>query len=138
VKGEMSLVGPRPERPYFVDQFRVAVPGYEDRHRVPAGMTGWAQVHGLRGDTSIKDRAVFDNQYVENWSLWRDLVILIRTVGTVVNIGALEGTEAHETHAEEKVRLEPGSGNRGVGQGEAGPEGKAELPVEPHSRDLVT
>jgi lipopolysaccharide/colanic/teichoic acid biosynthesis glycosyltransferase len=83
----MSLVGPRPERPYFVDQFRVAVPGYDDRHRVPAGMTGWAQVHGLRGDTSIKDRAVFDNQYVENWSLWKDLVILVRTVGTVVNGG---------------------------------------------------
>lgn len=87
LRGEMSLVGPRPERPYFVDQFRVAVPGYDDRHRVPAGMTGWAQVHGLRGDTSIKDRAVFDNQYVENWSLWKDLVILVRTVGTVVNGG---------------------------------------------------
>jgi exopolysaccharide biosynthesis polyprenyl glycosylphosphotransferase len=87
LRGEMSLVGPRPERPFFVDQFRVAVPGYDDRHRVPAGMTGWAQVHGLRGDTSIKDRAVFDNQYVENWSLWRDLVILVRTVGTVVNGG---------------------------------------------------
>jgi exopolysaccharide biosynthesis polyprenyl glycosylphosphotransferase len=87
LRGEMSLVGPRPERPFFVDQFRVAVPGYDDRHRVPAGMTGWAQVHGLRGDTSIKDRAVFDNQYVENWSLWRDLVILVRTVGTLVNGG---------------------------------------------------
>lgn len=87
MRGEMSLVGPRPERPYFADQFRVAVPGYDDRHRVPAGMTGWAQVHGLRGDTSIKDRAVFDNHYVENWSLWRDLVILVRTIGTVVNGG---------------------------------------------------
>src|SRR5919198_385458 len=78
LRGEMSLVGPRPERPYFVDQYRVAVPSYDDRHRVPAGVTGWAQVHGLRGDTSIKDRAVFDNEYVENWSLWRDLVILAR------------------------------------------------------------
>jgi len=84
LKGEMSLVGPRPERPFFVDQFRVAVPGYDDRHRVPAGMTGWAQVHGLRGDTSIADRAKFDNHYVENWSLWRDIVILFRTVGSVL------------------------------------------------------
>jgi exopolysaccharide biosynthesis polyprenyl glycosylphosphotransferase len=83
LRGEMSLVGPRPERPFFVDRFRVAVPGYDDRHRVPQGMTGWAQVHGLRGDTSIEDRAVFDNHYVENWSLWRDIVILVRTVGAV-------------------------------------------------------
>jgi exopolysaccharide biosynthesis polyprenyl glycosylphosphotransferase len=85
LRGEMSLVGPRPERPYFVDQFRVAVAGYDDRHRVPAGITGWAQVHGLRGDTSIDRRAVFDNHYVENWSLWRDIVILFRTIGTVVS-----------------------------------------------------
>src|SRR5207248_10962202 len=84
LRGEMSLVGPRPERPFFVDQFRVAVPGYDDRHRVPAGMTGWAQVHGLRGDTSIPDRAKFDNHYVENWSLWRDVVILFRTLGSVL------------------------------------------------------
>jgi len=84
LKGEMSMVGPRPERPYFVDQFRVAVPGYDDRHRVPQGITGWAQIHGLRGDTSIQERAVFDNQYVENWSLWRDVVILCRTVGAVL------------------------------------------------------
>jgi exopolysaccharide biosynthesis polyprenyl glycosylphosphotransferase len=84
VRGEMSLVGPRPERPFFVDQFRVTVQGYDDRHRVPAGLTGWAQIHGLRGDTSIPERAVFDNFYVENWSLWRDLVILFRTVGAVL------------------------------------------------------
>jgi exopolysaccharide biosynthesis polyprenyl glycosylphosphotransferase len=83
LRGEMSLVGPRPERPYFVDQFRVAVPEYDDRHRVPAGMTGWAQVHGLRGDTSIPQRARFDNHYVEHWSLWRDLVIVVRTIGAV-------------------------------------------------------
>jgi exopolysaccharide biosynthesis polyprenyl glycosylphosphotransferase len=82
--GSMSLVGPRPERPHYVDRFRVAVPRYDDRHRVPAGMTGWAQVHGLRGDTSIEDRAVFDNYYIENWSFWHDLVILARTFGTVL------------------------------------------------------
>lgn len=82
--GEMSLVGPRPERPFFVDQFRIAVPEYDDRHRVPAGITGWAQVHGLRGDTSIPQRARFDNHYVEHWSLWRDIVILFRTVSAVL------------------------------------------------------
>jgi lipopolysaccharide/colanic/teichoic acid biosynthesis glycosyltransferase len=67
-----------------VDRFRVAVPGYDDRHRVPVGITGWAQVHGLRGDTSIESRAVFDNNYVENWSLWLDVVILCRTLGAVL------------------------------------------------------
>ena len=87
LRGEMSLVGPRPERPFFVDQFRVAVQGYDDRHRVPAGITGWAQVHGLRGDTSIEERATFDNHYVENWSLWRDLVILSRTITQIVRLG---------------------------------------------------
>jgi exopolysaccharide biosynthesis polyprenyl glycosylphosphotransferase len=83
LRGEMSLVGPRPERPYFVDQYRVAVLHYDDRHRVPAGITGWAQVHGLRGDTSIQDRALFDNFYVENWSLWRDIVIVFRTLNQI-------------------------------------------------------
>ena len=84
VRGDMSLVGPRPERPHFVDQFNVAITRYDDRHRVPVGMTGWAQIHGLRGDTSIEDRARFDNHYVEHWSLWTDVVILIRTVAAVV------------------------------------------------------
>jgi exopolysaccharide biosynthesis polyprenyl glycosylphosphotransferase len=81
--GEMSLVGPRPERPHFVDRFSQSIPRYSSRHRVPAGMTGWAQVHGLRGDTSIEERAVFDNSYVENWSLWGDIKIIIRTVQQV-------------------------------------------------------
>jgi exopolysaccharide biosynthesis polyprenyl glycosylphosphotransferase len=84
LRGEMSLVGPRPERPFFVDRFRVAVHGYEDRHRVPVGITGWAQIHGLRGDTSLEQRAVFDNYYVEHWSLWRDIVILARTALSVL------------------------------------------------------
>jgi len=84
LRGEMSLVGPRPERPHFVAQFRQAYPRYIARHRVPSGLTGWAQVHGLRGDTSIADRAMFDNYYIENWSLWLDVKILIRTVGSVV------------------------------------------------------
>lgn len=79
-RGEMSLVGPRPERPFFVHRFSNGISGYGDRHRIPAGLTGWAQVHGLKGDTSIRERARFDNQYIEHWSLWRDVVILCRTV----------------------------------------------------------
>ncbi len=84
LKGEMSIVGPRPERPHFVDQFCEAYPRYVARHRVPSGLTGWAQVHGLRGDTSIADRARFDNYYIENWSLWLDVKIVLRTVGSVI------------------------------------------------------
>ena len=79
LKGDMSLVGPRPERPYFVVQFSETVRRYSDRHRVPVGLTGWAQVHNLRGDTSIEERARFDNFYIEHWSLWRDVVILAKT-----------------------------------------------------------
>jgi exopolysaccharide biosynthesis polyprenyl glycosylphosphotransferase len=82
--GDMSLVGPRPERPFFVRRFSADVSGYKDRHRLPVGLTGWAQVHGLRGDTSIEERARFDNDYIEHWSLWRDLVILGRTLAEVV------------------------------------------------------
>jgi lipopolysaccharide/colanic/teichoic acid biosynthesis glycosyltransferase len=80
VRGQMSLVGPRPERPYFDRRFSGEIPGYADRSRMKAGLTGWAQVHGLNGDTSIAERAVFDNAYIEHWSLWMDLVILVRTV----------------------------------------------------------
>ncbi|MDQ6838689.1 MAG: sugar transferase [Actinomycetota bacterium] len=79
-KGDMSLVGPRPERPHFASQFNQQIFRYRDRLRVPVGLTGWAQVHGLRGDTSIEERARFDNYYIEHWSLWFDLVILARTV----------------------------------------------------------
>jgi exopolysaccharide biosynthesis polyprenyl glycosylphosphotransferase len=84
LRGDMSLVGPRPERPFFVDEFTRQIPWYMARHRVPAGLTGWAQVHGLRGDTSIADRARFDNFYIENWSMWGDMKILLRTVGQVL------------------------------------------------------
>ena len=80
LKGEMSLVGPRPERPYFVKFFSEMYPNYSARHRLPAGLTGWAQIHGLRGDTSIEERAAFDNHYIENWSLAQDIKIMLRTV----------------------------------------------------------
>lgn len=77
--GEMSLVGPRPERPVYVEQFRRNIPRYMDRHREKAGITGWAQVNGLRGDTSITERTKYDLWYIENWSLWLDFKIILRT-----------------------------------------------------------
>jgi exopolysaccharide biosynthesis polyprenyl glycosylphosphotransferase len=78
--GEMSLVGPRPERPVFVEQFRRSIPRYMDRHREKAGITGWAQVNGLRGDTSIAERTKYDLWYIENWSLLLDFKIILRTL----------------------------------------------------------
>ena len=78
--GHMSLVGPRPERPMYVQQFRRQIPDYMVRHREKSGMTGWAQINGFRGDTSIAQRTEADRFYVENWSLWLDIVIIIRTV----------------------------------------------------------
>ena len=79
LRGDMSFVGPRPERPAFVKEFSELYPRYDDRLRVPCGLTGWAQIHGLRGDTSIEERARYDNYYIENWSLWLDVKIILRT-----------------------------------------------------------
>ena len=81
--GEMSLIGPRPERPEFVELFERRVNRYEDRHRVKSGITGWAQVHGLRGKTSLSDRIEWDNYYIENWSLWLDVKVLLMTISAV-------------------------------------------------------
>lgn len=82
-RGDMSLVGPRPERPFFVEQFSEHVTGYGDRHRVKSGITGWSQVNGLVGDSSIEDRARNDNWYIERWSVWTDILIVFRTVPTM-------------------------------------------------------
>jgi Undecaprenyl-phosphate glucose phosphotransferase len=80
LKGDMSLVGPRPERLHYVEKFSDVVPKYLDRHRMKTGVTGWAQVNGLRGDTSIEERIKYDLYYIENWSLAFDVKILLRTV----------------------------------------------------------
>lgn len=87
VRGEMSLVGPRPERPGFVRQFSASHARYWARHRVPSGLTGLAQINGLRGDTSIADRARYDNYYIANWSLWLDLKIVLLTARELLRRG---------------------------------------------------
>ncbi|WP_447009255.1 sugar transferase [Saccharothrix hoggarensis] len=84
LRGDMSIVGPRPERPGFVREFSAIHELYWARHRVPTGLTGLAQVHGLRGDTSIVDRSRYDNYYIANWSLWLDVKILLQTVGELL------------------------------------------------------
>ena len=80
LKGDMSVVGPRPERPYFVEQFKKSIPKYMVKHQVKPGLTGWAQIHGCRGDTSINKRIEYDIEYVENWHMGLDLGIMIKTV----------------------------------------------------------
>lgn len=80
LRGEMSLVGPRPERVEFVEAFKHEIPGYMQKHLVKAGMTGWAQIHGWRGDTDLQKRIEYDLWYIENWSLWLDLRIMLKTL----------------------------------------------------------
>ena len=80
LRGEMSLVGPRPERPVFIEQFKKQIPDYMLRHKVKAGITGWAQINGWRGNTSLEKRIEFDLYYIERWSLWFDIKILFLTI----------------------------------------------------------
>ena len=80
LKGDMSLVGPRPERPQFVEKFRDEIPHYMIKHQVRPGLTGWAQVNGFRGDTSIEERIKCDLYYIENWTFWLDIKILFMTI----------------------------------------------------------
>ena len=96
-KGDMSLVGPRPELPYFVERFKETIPFYMVKHQVKPGITGWAQINGLRGDTDIETRVQFDLWYIENWSTWLDLRILFKTVfGGMINNEKLSGRKNKE------------------------------------------
>jgi exopolysaccharide biosynthesis polyprenyl glycosylphosphotransferase len=80
LRGDMSLVGPRPERPVFIEQFRSQIPGYMLRYKIKAGIAGWAQLHGWRGDSSLQERVAHDLYYIQNWSVWLDLQIVWMTV----------------------------------------------------------
>ena len=91
LNGEMSLIGPRPERVHYVERFNDVVYRYADRHRVRSGITGWAQVHGLRGKTSLADRVEWDNFYIENWSLGLDLKVLALSMRAVIRTRDYDG-----------------------------------------------
>ena len=128
VRGDMSLVGPRPERPYFVERFRKEIHHYDRRHRMPGGLTGLAQVHGLRGArTSIEDRARLDNHYIQTWSFWRDVSILVRTPVVVIHHAWRDRTGARSKLVSMRLggdqrRIAPrGAQRASVGEARGGP-----------------
>jgi exopolysaccharide biosynthesis polyprenyl glycosylphosphotransferase len=137
--GEMSLVGPRPEQPYYVDEFRRTVPRYMDRHREKAGMTGWAQVNGLRGDTSIVERTKYDLWYTENWSPLLDIKIILRTAWQILGRFLRRAQASREDEkpsfssrshraefaAEAGPLSEPGNGQAAAGEVAANEEARA-------------
>lgn len=96
--GDMSFVGPRPEQPKLVQKFENEIPEYFRRHRVKAGLTGWAQVNGLKGDTSIRERVRYDIFYIENWTLWFDLKIIFKTIGLIIH-EAFSGKSEYRPHS---------------------------------------
>ena len=98
IKGDMSIVGPRPELPYFVNQYKYTIPRYMVKHQVKPGLTGWAQVNGYRGDTSIEKRIEHDIWYIENWSFLLDIKIMIMTI-----FGGMINNEQNMEHKEQKV-----------------------------------
>ncbi|MGH2914679.1 MAG: exopolysaccharide biosynthesis polyprenyl glycosylphosphotransferase [Solirubrobacteraceae bacterium] len=106
LRGDMSVVGPRPERPEYVAQFARDVARYEDRHRVKSGITGWAQVNGLRGQTSIADRVEWDNHYIQNWSLGLDLKIMVLTVAEMLRFrdSQTASAQADEARVRDEAR----------------------------------
>jgi exopolysaccharide biosynthesis polyprenyl glycosylphosphotransferase len=104
LRGEMSLIGPRPERVHYVRRFSTAIRRYDDRHRVRGGVTGWAQVNGLRGETSLDDRVEWDNFYIDNWTPWLDLEILCRTASAVVRHPGAGYGDAPATHPRPTLR----------------------------------
>lgn len=105
LKGDMSLVGPRPELPHFVESFQKEIPLYMVKHQVKPGITGWAQVNGYRGDTSIVKRIEYDIHYIENWDLFFDISILFRTVFKgLINDEVISGKGKEKENGKEKVK----------------------------------
>ena len=107
LKGDMSLVGPRPEIPHHVEHFREEIPLYMVKHQVKPGITGWAQIHGLRGDTSVEERVRHDIWYIENWSFWLDIRILFMTLGSLTNREQLKAEDSPAMKVSEVAEAEP-------------------------------